>query len=411
MALDFGTNPTFTGRITAPDANYPQGSSKDETSAGANDGMPYIKQRADDILGMQQALLLEAAVTPSGSADTALLSDYLDAMKKILKSGRKNFLINGGFDIWQRGTSFTDPDDAYTADRFKSDVVSGTGNGTISRQEFTASTVGNVAGNPHYFLRHIQSVAVSSAVALLVQRAEGVRNLQNTKAVLSFSARVASGTKTFATQILQNFGTGGGPSSAVATSGGTFEATTTFQRFSFVIDVPTINGKTIGTNLDDYVEAQIREESGFSTYTLEIANMQLEIGSIATDFEKLPVAETLGLCERYFEKSYAQSVDPGTTTAGNAARMLNGIAAPITTQIGIFTEFKNVKRTSPAINTFSVLSGATGSVVEVNAVGTNAATRTAVISNTNDGGFYAGFVTVNTLSAGITYQWTADAEL
>lgn len=104
MALNYGTNPTFAGRITAPDANYPQGSSKDETSPGANDGMPYIKQRADDILGMQQALLFESGITPSGSADTALQSDYLNAMKKILKSGRKNALL-GNFRINQRGVS------------------------------------------------------------------------------------------------------------------------------------------------------------------------------------------------------------------------------------------------------------------------------------------------------------------
>ena len=45
----------FVGRITAPDANYPLGSSKDETSPGAGDGTPYVKARADDLFGFQQA--------------------------------------------------------------------------------------------------------------------------------------------------------------------------------------------------------------------------------------------------------------------------------------------------------------------------------------------------------------------
>ena len=119
MALDYGTNPTFTGRITAPDANYPQGSSKDETAPGANDGMPYNKQRADDLLGYQQALLLEGNVSPSGSSDTAIDSQYMLAAKRIFKSGRKNLLENAEFRIWQEGTSFVaDVNAEYTADRF-----------------------------------------------------------------------------------------------------------------------------------------------------------------------------------------------------------------------------------------------------------------------------------------------------
>jgi hypothetical protein len=88
MALNYSTNPTFSGRITAADANYPYGSSKDETSPGANDGMPHIKQRADDLLGFMQALLKQATpeIVPSGSADTAVASQYVDAIRSIINN-------------------------------------------------------------------------------------------------------------------------------------------------------------------------------------------------------------------------------------------------------------------------------------------------------------------------------------
>lgn len=84
MALNLVTNPTMASRITAPSAAYPGGSAKDETAPGAGDGSPYFKGRADDIFGMQQALLDEAAIVPNGNSDTVLSSQYRDAMKIIL---------------------------------------------------------------------------------------------------------------------------------------------------------------------------------------------------------------------------------------------------------------------------------------------------------------------------------------
>ena len=86
MALNPSTNSTMAGRITAPDANYPYGSSKDETSAGAGDGTPYFKARADDIFGFQQWLLNQAGIVPSGNADNVNVSDYGDALIDIIQA-------------------------------------------------------------------------------------------------------------------------------------------------------------------------------------------------------------------------------------------------------------------------------------------------------------------------------------
>lgn len=78
---------TFVGRITAADANYTYGSSKNETAAGAGDGTQYIKARADDIFGFQQALLRLASIVPSNNAETQLASQYLQSLVE-LASGR-----------------------------------------------------------------------------------------------------------------------------------------------------------------------------------------------------------------------------------------------------------------------------------------------------------------------------------
>ena len=84
MAISLKDNATFAGRFTAADADYPYGSSKDETSPGAGDGTQYLKIRSDDILGMQQSLLDEAGITPSGDADTVPDSQYKESIRTII---------------------------------------------------------------------------------------------------------------------------------------------------------------------------------------------------------------------------------------------------------------------------------------------------------------------------------------
>ena len=61
-------------------------------------------------------------------------------------SGRKNLFINGGFDVWQRGTSLAGAT-SYLADRWF--------NGTTETQSRQAFTVGQteVGGNPTYYHR------------------------------------------------------------------------------------------------------------------------------------------------------------------------------------------------------------------------------------------------------------------
>ena len=83
MAINPNTNATMSGRVTAVSAAYPFASAKDESSPGAGDGTPYFLGRADDIFGLQQALLNAASIVPSGNADTVLVSQYLEALGEI----------------------------------------------------------------------------------------------------------------------------------------------------------------------------------------------------------------------------------------------------------------------------------------------------------------------------------------
>lgn len=85
--------------FTPADANYPYGSGKDETAPGSNDGSEYKKIRADDIFGMQQAILRAAGLVPSGNAETVVNSQFMEALLHQVTAGA-HFIDSGAADAY-----------------------------------------------------------------------------------------------------------------------------------------------------------------------------------------------------------------------------------------------------------------------------------------------------------------------
>lgn len=65
----------------APTTAYPLGSIKNDSVPGADDGTPLEKDWGNNVEGFHQALMTEAALTASGSPDTAQASQLLEAVK------------------------------------------------------------------------------------------------------------------------------------------------------------------------------------------------------------------------------------------------------------------------------------------------------------------------------------------
>src|SRR5210317_2630812 len=101
----------------------------------------------------------------------------------------RNKIINGNFDIWQRGTSQTS--NGYgSADRWESFHSGSTK--TASQQAFTVGQT-DVPSNPKYYLRHVvSSVAGSGNRVLVNQKIEGVSTLAGQTVTLSFWAKADS---------------------------------------------------------------------------------------------------------------------------------------------------------------------------------------------------------------------------
>ncbi|MDZ7922712.1 MAG: hypothetical protein U5M23_01345 [Marinagarivorans sp.] len=73
----------FPGRVAAADSEYPHGRARNITTPGDGTSTPFVADLVNDIFGMQQALLNAAGLTPSGVPDTAIASQYVDAIRAI----------------------------------------------------------------------------------------------------------------------------------------------------------------------------------------------------------------------------------------------------------------------------------------------------------------------------------------
>jgi hypothetical protein len=302
----------------------------------------------------------------------------------------KNRIINGNFDIWQRGTSFTNQaPGTYTTDRFCNNWDGTGATRTISRQSFTPGQT-DVPGNPLYFYRFAQTVAGSGGLYnnCLIQHIEGVQTFAGQPIVVSFWARAFVGTVFIMSAMRQVFGTSGSADVDFSpTSQQTYVLTSNWQRYTFQYFVPSINGKTIGTAGDylalyNYVNVNLIE-------TIDITGVQLEKGTVATPFEVRPFATELALCQRYYQKSYDVTVAPGSVTdVGTVGVMglatvgaLVPIVFPVPMRPGTTMTIYNPRtggtstardnadsasiaasaiRTSPSTSTVSVGSGVTG---------------------------------------------------
>ena len=298
------------GTITAADAINPRLDLVVITSAGAiavragtasSTPKPAARTAGDVVL----------AVVFVPAADTAIESNQIVDLRTVsgIPAGSfsyRNKIINGNFDIWQRGTSFTAND--YCADRWAIGSVGSTK--TVYRQDFTVGQT-DVPGEPTYFCRtDVTSVAGASNYTQFFQKVESVRTFAGKQITLSFWAK-ADAAKNMAIELVQEFGSGGTPSAVVAGIGSQLiPLTASWQKFTRTITIPSITGKTLGTDNNDNLRFNFWFEAG-SDYsartaalgqqsgTFNIAQVQIEEGSVATPFEQRLIGVELALCQRY----------------------------------------------------------------------------------------------------------------
>jgi hypothetical protein len=248
-----------------------------------------------------------------------------------------NRVINGTMRIAQRGSGPFTVSNVYTLDQWSKVHVTGTQ--TVTREVFALGTeLGK--NQPVAYLRSVTaSQSGATAVGVVRQRIESVRSYQNkTVTVMGWARRATAGD--FAIEISQQFGTGGSPSAVVLATPVTVTAGTDWAPFAAVITLPSITGKTLGTNANDHLDLIFWQSAGSDwasrTNSLGPQNTTLELYGIhivegahsavtASQFYIEPkIEDELTKCQRYYEtgRLFIQGSHTTNQAMGVGASML-----------------------------------------------------------------------------------------
>lgn len=215
------------------------------------------------------------------TADSVSWAQIMDLNTAVNIFANPNLLINGDFQVWQRGTSFTGvASNTYTLDRWRTFVLSAGETLTIEKQ--TDSNLGNIV--------HLKGEVTDGSIVNFGQIIEA--NKKNENLTLSFYIK---GSENISAGCIVN-------GSSYDSGTKTYAVTTSWERKSI-----TFTNVTPDTS---YIYVNIFRGANFGTKEVWIAQPKLELGSVATPFMPRPYGEELALCKRYYQRySRASSVD------------------------------------------------------------------------------------------------------
>jgi hypothetical protein len=255
---------------------------------------------------------------PAGSDNFTLVADSSTSTGLVWQAAassgvNKNYLINGGFAIAQRGTSFTasnNNDDAYTLDRWyilsdTNDVID------VTQETSTVPTNGQFA-----IALDVETVNKKFGIATIIENKDCVGLIGNT-VTFSFKAKVSATTKldnvkaaivawsgtadTVTSDIVSAWNVEGTNPTLIANatyenSPANLSLTTSYATYSVSAAVDTAST----TNLILFIWSDVTDTTlGDFLY---IAESKLELGSTATTFQYAggTIEGELGACQRYY---------------------------------------------------------------------------------------------------------------
>ena len=287
----------------------------------------------------------------------------------------RNVLINGEFNLWQRGITaeagFTGDGGIHNfhhADRWKlyaqssrtvestlSDVqVSrvnfdlGVPSGTVNKSKYylnlyvgntadlsgTSTTDNNTTGEP---ISGFSGGTGAGNFIGIFQDIEDVRTLSGKSAILSYWAKSDITNQRIGAKLKQCFAGGTADLDVQGYTGAGHTLDNTWRQYKTEFNVPSVANQTIGTSGDDALQLGIYVHfctghgvgaaspalgltfefgnAAGASGNVSIAQVQLEQGTNATEFDKRSKAEEIMDCYRFFQKTYDLDDAPGTSTA------------------------------------------------------------------------------------------------
>ena len=222
-------------------------------------------------------------------------------------TGRRNILINGDFQVWQRGLTGTV--NSYTCDRWK---------GWGYQQSVTRQQAENATSNTGRFaLRNAHNDATSNQFSAIGQTLETKDTAKTRGKKLTFSIDVKKGSAFTGTLFLQivtrtdsEADINAGTRQVLVSEDISSSLTTSLQRFTVTTSSAVAqNALTLGVNVYHGGTSGTDANNFF-----QVERAQLEIGETATDFENIPFAETFSLCQRYYVNQGFGTNDGGVSS-------------------------------------------------------------------------------------------------
>jgi len=329
------------------------GTSGQVLSKNSNTDMDFVWVTSDDANAIQNTIVdakgdliaASAADTPArlavGNNGETLVADSSTSTGlryQGVSAVKPNFAVNGNFDFWQRGTSFTAS--GYTADRWYASI-SGT---TTVAQESTIVPDGST-----YALKWTTGAATSYAEIYNAFEAQDVNALGGKTITVSVKVRAqASFASTFRlrlqTNTTANTQTGGAWTTVVTTD--ETPSTSAFTTVTATYAVP------VGTKgLRIALQPAAAQASGTGLY---LGQAQLEVGSSATAYKYAgnTLAGELAACQRYYYRTGGQSTS-------NFGMIAQG-SAYSTTSILALTPLPVEMRVEPTAIDFSLIAANDG---------------------------------------------------
>jgi len=234
---------------------------------------------------------------PSGTAGQAMLAaETPQEQFSLISAGRRNLLINGAFEVFQRGAGPASPS-------------SGNSPSTADKWNIPATNeVSEVVANDRasHLTKMLKVTANSSGYGQVTQWIENVRTAAGQSLTVSFWVKSPNaGAMRF--HIYQYFGSGGSTSVSIIDDSNyfTINQADTWQRFEATVEIPSVSGKTIGTS--SFLAVQTGAPSAIANRVVYYSEFQAELGKVATPFEHRSYGEELALCQRYYQKFFDES--------------------------------------------------------------------------------------------------------
>jgi len=352
--------------------------------------------------------------------------------------GRRNLIINGAMQVAQRGTSETGiaaSSDYFTADRWKVALrANEVGTWTMKQVEdgTDSETTPDGFSNALKMDCTIADTSLAANTFFLIQHVIEAQNLQHlkfgTSSALPFTVSFwvkSSKTGAYTVEIAS------GDFSEENTQSYTIDAADTWEHktltFSGLTTQEIDNDNGAGMYVQWWLGAGSNYNSGAfveDTWTTTdttrahpnqvnladstsndwyITGVQLEVGSVATEFEHRSFGEELALCQRYFWKTYEYETAVGSVTNDSAlGRFIDDTQSYASIQIPY-----NPMRSQPTATIYNPSDGTTGEIR------TDSADVPALITRLGSNG--NGFIYVNnssvSKSVGTTAHLTLEAEL